>query len=316
MLTIRRITLILLTLFSVALLCASAAAQAVPKFRQFRSAVEVGPIAEQPGAFLCTAEIVDTENDEVVSRPKLVFLKGSSGTVQSTFETTDDDGNVVEGLFYMEVSVDEQATTASYNSKLVIDGEVVNEQVFQFRLPAASPKAAVAKSASVGLGRLEAVSRPERKYVGEPINMSLRNADLEETLRSFAAISGLNFVVPQDLLSSITVELKGVPWDQALEQILRLNNLSMEITGTIVRIAPPSEEPRSPSNLSILMKSLSYARASEVASLLRDRATLSELGTVEVDERTNAVIIREGHNNIDTVLAVLEQLDVPPERTQ
>ncbi|MEL7061140.1 MAG: AMIN domain-containing protein, partial [Acidobacteriota bacterium] len=84
------------------------------------------------------------------------------------------------------------------------------------------------------------VNREDREYVGEPITMTLRDADLVETLRSFAKISDLNFVIQPGVRGSVTVELNSVPWDQALEQILKINNLGMDIDGTIVRIAPRS----------------------------------------------------------------------------
>jgi len=170
------------------------------------------------------------------------------------------------------------------------------------------------------------VSRQDREYLGEPINMSLKNADLVETLRSFASISGLNFVIQPGVTGSVTVELNQVPWDQAMEQILKINNLGMAIEGTIVRIAPADQLRREAEHerelaaaqrrsipLRTVMKTLSYASANEVSALLRNRsgAILSERGTVQVDQRTNSLIIRELPSNIDTVLAVIENLDTP-----
>jgi len=177
----------------------------------------------------------------------------------------------------------------------------------------------------VSLGTL-VVSRQEREYVGEPIDMSLKKADLVETLRSFATISDLNFVIQPGVSGSVTVELKGVPWDQAMEQILKINNLGMDIDGTIVRIAPMSqlrteaEEQRRLAQarqqsvpLRTVLKSLSYSNANEVATLLRNRtgSILSSRGTVQVDRRTNTLIIRELPEFVDTVLAVIENLDAP-----
>ncbi len=170
------------------------------------------------------------------------------------------------------------------------------------------------------------VNRQERTYVGEPIDMSLKQADLVETLRSFATISDLNFVIQPGVRGSVTVELKGVPWDQAMEQILKINNLGMDIDGTIVRIAPMSqlraeaEEQRRLAKarqhtvpLQTVLKALSYSRANEVATLLRNRtgSILSSRGTVQVDNRTNTLIIRELPEAIDVVLAVIENLDAP-----
>ena len=170
------------------------------------------------------------------------------------------------------------------------------------------------------------VNRQEREYVGEPIDMSLKQADLVETLRSFATISDLNFVIQPGVSGSVTVELKGVPWDQAMEQILKINNLGMDIDGTIVRIAPmaqlraEAEEQRRLQQaradsvpLRTVIRHLSYATAADVASLLRNRtgSILTSRGTVQVDNRTNALIIRELPDAVDTVLAVIDNLDAP-----
>ena len=170
------------------------------------------------------------------------------------------------------------------------------------------------------------VSRQEREYVGEPIDMSLKKADLVETLRSFATISDLNFVIQPGVSGSVTVELKGVPWDQAMEQILKINNLGIDIDGTIVRIAPmaqlraEAEEQRRLSQarqesvpLRTVLKSLSYSNAADVAGLLRNRtgSIMSNRGTVQIDRRTNTLIIRELPEFVDTVLAVIENLDAP-----
>ena len=79
---------------------------------------------------------------------------------------------------------------------------------------------------------LDAHREPDQKrYFGEPIDLSLKNADLVETLRSFAEIGRFNLIIQPGVKGTVTVELKGVPWDQALEQILKINNLGMEISG-------------------------------------------------------------------------------------
>ena len=171
------------------------------------------------------------------------------------------------------------------------------------------------------------VSRNDREYVGEPISMSLRNADLVETLRSFAKISDLNLVIQPGVRGSVTVELNSVPWDQAMEQILKINNLGMDIDGTIVRIAPLDQlqaeaaaearlrKARAESvPLRTVMRSLSYATANTVASVLRRSVAsqlLSRRATIEVYAPTNTLVISEVPDRIDTVLAVIDNLDVP-----
>ncbi|NJL27963.1 MAG: type IV pilus secretin PilQ, partial [Thermoanaerobaculia bacterium] len=170
------------------------------------------------------------------------------------------------------------------------------------------------------------VNRANRQYVGEPVSFTLNNADLVETLRTFSRLSDLNFVIQPGVRGSVTVELNSVPWDQALEQILRINNLGTEIDGSIVRIAPlgqlraEAEERRQLEAaraqaipLTTIMRPLSYANANDISGLLRSRsgAILSARGTVQVDRRTNTLIIRELPGYIDTVLAVIENLDTP-----
>ena len=165
----------------------------------------------------------------------------------------------------------------------------------------------------------------ERTYSGEPLSMTLRDADVVETLRSFAAISGLSIVVQPEVKGSVTVELDNVPWDQALEQILRVNRLGYEIEGTVMRIAPVSvlkaeakeqQELATAKALQVplktVMRRLSYASANDIAKLLRSRGSiLSARGSVLIDKRTNSLIIKELPDYMDTATAVIDELDTP-----
>ncbi len=222
------------------------------------------------------------------------------------------------------VGTDDYTTADDYASTNYATGDVALFEAQSVEVPTAEEKVAPILES---LGAL-VVNRQRRQYVGEPIDMSLKKADLVETLRSFATISDLNFVIQPGVTGSVTVELKGVPWDQAMEQILKINNLAMDIDGTIVRIAPvaqlraEAEEQRrlvkirlETEPLRTVIKSLSYARAEEIRTLLRgdltSRSIISSRGTVQVDERTNSLIIRELPDNIDTVLTVIENLDAP-----
>lgn len=168
-------------------------------------------------------------------------------------------------------------------------------------------------------------------YRGEPISLTLKDADIKDVLRSFAQISNLNIVVQPGVHATVTVELEGVPWDQALDEILKINNLGMELDGNILRIAPvaqlraEAEEQqrlRAAQALSVplqtVIKHLSYATAQEVAQILQRRGSagvggslMSERGTVTIDQRTNTLIIKELPGFMDTVIAVIENLDTP-----
>jgi type IV pilus assembly protein PilQ len=168
----------------------------------------------------------------------------------------------------------------------------------------------------------------ERTYQGEPMTMSLKDADIKDVLRSFAQISGLNVVVQPGVRGSVTVELTNVPWDQALEQILKINGLGYELEGNIMRIAPintlrtEAEAKRQLAAaqslsipLSTIIKRVSYAPAGSMAGLLQ-RSVMSQRGSVIVDSRTNTLIIKELPSYMDTVIAIIENLDTPEPQVQ
>jgi len=169
------------------------------------------------------------------------------------------------------------------------------------------------------------LSGEERQFVGERYDFSLRDADLVETLRSFAVMSGLNIVIQPGISGTVTVELRDVPWDQAFEQILKINGLSYEVEGNIMRIAPTQLLSREAAQrraleaakalsvpLTTVIRRLSYSQATAVSNILRSNGgILSERGSVIVDQRTNTLIIKELPDYINTVIAVIENLDIP-----
>lgn len=165
----------------------------------------------------------------------------------------------------------------------------------------------------------------QRTYYGDPVTMTLRDADVVEVLRSFAGISKLSIVVQPEVRGSVTVEFDDVPWDQALEQILRVNRLGYELEGTVMRIAPVSvlkDEAKEQQELArakalqiplrTVMRRLSYASAQDAAGLLRAQGgLLSQRGSVIIDRRTNTLIIKELPDYVDTVIAVIDEIDTP-----
>lgn len=165
----------------------------------------------------------------------------------------------------------------------------------------------------------------DTKYTGEPIDLSLQDTDVRDVLRSLAQISGLNLVIQPSVSGQVTVEFVQVPWDQALDQILKINNLGYEVEGNIMRVAPLSqlrEEAEERQRLAqaraaavpltTVLQRISYARANDIARILAARGgIMSQRGSVVVDPRTNTLIIKELPAFIDTVLSVIENLDIP-----
>src|SRR6185436_1699430 len=93
-------------------------------------------------------------------------------------------------------------------------------------------------SAAIESFQTQTLGDTERTYVGEPIDLKVTNADVTDVIRTFGQISGLNIVVQPGVSGQVTAELENVPWDQALEQILKINGLGYEIEGNVMRIAP------------------------------------------------------------------------------
>src|SRR6267378_767557 len=116
-----------------------------------------------------------------------------------------------------------------------------------------------------------------RRYNGHPISLDFQGADLRAVLRTFAEISGLNIVIDPQVTGNVDVALRDVPWDQALDIILRANKLSYSVDGTIVRIAPiavlaAEEKERSDfaraqaegGQMTTMTRQLSYAKGEEM----------------------------------------------------
>ena len=177
-----------------------------------------------------------------------------------------------------------------------------------------------------GLAQRNAGAGREKPYFGEPIDLKVTNADVTDVLRTFAQISGLNVIVQPGVAGVVTAELENVPWDQALEEVLKINNLDYELDGNVMRIAPTEtlrkeaqerQQLAAAKALSIPLRTvyqrLSYANADQVARLLRTGTSglLTQRGSVVVDRRTNALIIKELPSNMDAVLSVVDLLDSP-----
>ncbi len=177
-----------------------------------------------------------------------------------------------------------------------------------------------------GLAQKAAGTGKDKSYFGEPIDLKVTNADVTDVLRTFAQISGLNVIVQPGVTGTVTAELENVPWDQALEQVLKINGLDYELDGNVMRIAPTDtlkkeaqdkQQLAAAKSLSIPLRTvyqrLSYADAAQVSRLLKtgNAGILTQRGSVMVDFRTNALIIKELPGNMDAVLSLIDLLDAP-----
>lgn len=194
--------------------------------------------------------------------------------------------------------------------------------------PWTSTPAALAEEAGQekpGASGAREVESEEKKFTGEPMSLELKDADVKDVLRTFAKITGLNVVVDPDVSGSVTVQLENVPWDQALDIILRINNLDYVVENNVLRVArldrlsaekqrlaefKMKEDDARP--MRTVTKTLSYIKAAEARALLTSgNFLLSRRGTVVVDERNNMLIIRDNADRLPNILALLDQVDTP-----
>ena len=151
------------------------------------------------------------------------------------------------------------------------------------------------------------------KYTGEPISVNLKDVDLKDFFRLIHEISGLNVVLDPMVHGTLTIVLDDVPWDQALDIVLKNNDLSRQLDGNVLRIATietlkkEAEGRRSQIDAEALAvdkvsitRFLSYAHAKDL--LVPIKKFLSQRGDIVADERTNALIVSD-------IPAVLPQID-------
>lgn len=159
-----------------------------------------------------------------------------------------------------------------------------------------------------------------RQYTGTPYDFDFQGADLRMVLRSFAQLSGLNLVIDPAVDGTVDIKLTQVPWDQALDVILKSSKLTYITEGNVVRIVPVSvviaenkeQEERTKSaaksTLAVRTFTLNYATADELAPVIQ-KAGLSEFGQIQSDKRTNLLIISDLPERLDAIAALITTLD-------
>ncbi|MGE3955928.1 MAG: type IV pilus secretin PilQ [Vicinamibacterales bacterium] len=191
----------------------------------------------------------------------------------------------------------------------------------QFLAAAQAPAPQAVAQAPAGPPLTGAPTRTGRTYSGNPVSLDFQQADLRAVLRVFAEISGLNIVIDPAVKGTVDVALRDVPWDQALDIILRANKLGYMVDGTVVRIAPLTtladeenqrrklaDEQALAGDLKVLTRMLSYARAEELQALLT-KSVLSKRGSVQVDPRTNTLIISDLPEMLENASNLITTLD-------
>jgi type IV pilus assembly protein PilQ len=168
--------------------------------------------------------------------------------------------------------------------------------------------------------------RLQPQFTGERISLSFQNVEVRSLLQIIADVAGTNMVVSDSVTGQMAMRLDNVPWDQALDIILRSKGLGMRQQGNVMLVAPVEElaarerieleADKQKTELAPLRSEIiqvNYARAADMRALLSsgDNSLLSERGRVSVDDRTNTLLVLETREKLDEIRALVARLDIP-----
>jgi type IV pilus assembly protein PilQ len=163
-------------------------------------------------------------------------------------------------------------------------------------------------------------ARGRRAYRGRRIDLDFNNADIHNILRLLAEVGGVNIVTSDDVTGNVTIRMRNVPWDQALEVILQAKGLGMVRRGNLIRVAPLEtlekerelaisrrKQLEDLAPLETRLVPVSYAGATDLEARVQE--LLSSRGSVSVDERTNVLIVRDIGDTLDDIEELVRTLD-------
>lgn len=172
----------------------------------------------------------------------------------------------------------------------------------------------------------EQIRKQKLVFTGDRLSLNFQDIPVRAVLQLLADFTGKNMVVSDSVKGSITLRLKNVPWDQAMEIILKTKGLSKRENGNVIMVAPSRElaaqeelelasqqkiEELAPLRSEFIQ--VNYAKASALAALLKsaENRLLSDRGQVTVDDRTNTLLIQDTAAKLEDIRRMIIKLDVP-----
>ena len=300
-------------------------------FNYGQSADIVEALSPAGEEFINHVESLDFRLGENNSAEILVYLKDSMvavdvndklGKVNIEFHNT----NIIEDLLY-KLDVTDFGTIVSSietfkegrNARLVID--VDTHFTFSHRQKNNLFILTVKEKTKKAPGYLS----DSEDFTGRIISLNFQDIPVRTVLQIIADYNEFNLIASDTVTGNITLRLDGVPWDQALDIILKVKGLDKRMQGNILMVAPSNElAAREAQNLQAQQQveelaslyseyvQINYAKASEIADLIKneDTSILSSRGSVSVDERTNTLLIRDTAKIIEDIKRMVNILDI------
>jgi type IV pilus assembly protein PilQ len=173
----------------------------------------------------------------------------------------------------------------------------------------------------------EQLERDKIVYSGDRLSLNFQDIEVRAVLQLLADFTGLNLVASDTVRGNITLRLKNIPWDQALDIILKTKGLSMRQTGNVIMVAPTQEiaaqekleleskmqiEELAPLRSEFIQ--VNYAKAASLAALLKsenNNLLTPDRGSVSVDERTNTLLVQDTAARLEEIRRLVSRLDIP-----
>jgi type IV pilus secretin PilQ/predicted competence protein len=299
------------------------------------------PPAKSASAKSSTAKFVTAKLSSATAEPKLVLASATSvpvtpasaATITPAPAATNDTGKPTDFAFV-------EPKYSVKDDKTVVPAVKAQEAADRFADKTAAELIATTTNAAIGQApanapaitpavnlaaeqKVQLEQKPAdrgAKYTGEPISVNLKDVDLKDFFRLIHEISGLNVVLDPMVHGTLTIVLDDVPWDQALDIVLKNNDLSRQLDGNVLRIATVETLKKEAENrraqidaeaLAVdkvsITRFLSYAHAKDV--LLPVKKFLSQRGDVVADERTNSLIVSDIPAVLPQIDRIIQQMD-------
>ncbi len=168
--------------------------------------------------------------------------------------------------------------------------------------------------------------RDKKEYIGERLTLNFQDIETRAVLQLLADTSGQNMVISDTVSGNVTLRLQNVPWDQALDVVMRTKGLDSRQEGNVIFIAPATEisarekelltarkEAQELSPLRTEYLQVNYAKAADLATLIKSGAgsLISERGSVAIDERTNTLLLQDTSERLADIRRLVSTLDIP-----
>ncbi|MBF7073773.1 type IV pilus secretin PilQ family protein [Glaciecola sp. MH2013] len=304
----------------------------------------LGAVAQEPAKLV---DLVDPAGDKLLENTSTLTSidfnrSATTGNVIIGFDRRSPVANVIEAKGsvtltlkktvladdqYVEVDVSQFGTAVksieTFQDADTAKVEIVYDGVVRIRK---SEEDNTITLAVTPLTKDEVEQTQETAYEGEPISLDFQDVPVRQVLQIIAQVNGFNLVTTDTVAGNVTITLSGVPWDQALDMILKIRGLDKRLEGNILLVAPTEEltaretqqlqskqQVQDLAELKAANIEINYATAEDIATILKttDGGILSSRGTVTVDSRTNTLLLRDTQESIDEARKVIDALDVP-----